>query len=210
MPIFASFSKRAQLAIKLARDAAAAQKQPFVGTMHLLLVAVVTGKILVVRIRSIGPGLMQDNLRGGGQVLTEKTQQLGQRGGITIVDARLTTHLLHTHIIPLFVPQGLHQRSPFAFALATVTIDFAVGVGRAIVTGILHVTFERAATYIHIGHDGLDALGGGQFVEVLFDGILREAVSDGQDANRLAGREALCCHQQQKAQKIKVFHGVEF
>ncbi len=37
MPIFASFSKRAQLAIKLARDAAAAQKQPFVGTMHLLL-----------------------------------------------------------------------------------------------------------------------------------------------------------------------------
>ena len=37
MPIFASFSKRAQLAIKLARDAAAAQKQPFVGTLHLLL-----------------------------------------------------------------------------------------------------------------------------------------------------------------------------
>ena len=37
MPIFASFSKRAQLAIKLARDAAAAAKQPFVGTMHLLL-----------------------------------------------------------------------------------------------------------------------------------------------------------------------------
>ena len=37
MPIFASFSKRAQLAIKLARDAAAAQHQPFVGTMHLLL-----------------------------------------------------------------------------------------------------------------------------------------------------------------------------
>ena len=37
MPIFASFSKRAQLAIKLAREAAAAQKQPFVGTMHLLL-----------------------------------------------------------------------------------------------------------------------------------------------------------------------------
>ncbi len=37
MPIFASFSKRAQLAIKLARDAAAAANQPFVGTMHLLL-----------------------------------------------------------------------------------------------------------------------------------------------------------------------------
>ena len=37
MPIFASFSKRAQLAIKLARDAAAAAHQPFVGTMHLLL-----------------------------------------------------------------------------------------------------------------------------------------------------------------------------
>ena len=37
MPIFASFSKRAQLAIKLARDAAAAQKQPCVGTLHLLL-----------------------------------------------------------------------------------------------------------------------------------------------------------------------------
>ena len=37
MPIFASFSKRAQLAIKLARDAAAAGKQPCVGTLHLLL-----------------------------------------------------------------------------------------------------------------------------------------------------------------------------
>ncbi len=37
MPIFASFSKRAQLAIKLARDAAAAANQPFVGTLHLLL-----------------------------------------------------------------------------------------------------------------------------------------------------------------------------
>jgi len=37
MPIFASFSKRAQLAIKLARDAAAAAKQPCVGTLHLLL-----------------------------------------------------------------------------------------------------------------------------------------------------------------------------
>ena len=37
MPIFASFSKRAQLAIKLARDAATAAKQPCVGTLHLLL-----------------------------------------------------------------------------------------------------------------------------------------------------------------------------
>ena len=37
MPIFASFSKRAQLAIKLARDSAAAAQQPFVGTLHLLL-----------------------------------------------------------------------------------------------------------------------------------------------------------------------------
>ncbi len=37
MPIFASFSKRAQLAIKLARDAAAAAQQPFVGSLHLLL-----------------------------------------------------------------------------------------------------------------------------------------------------------------------------
>ncbi|MDD6049748.1 MAG: AAA family ATPase, partial [Clostridiales bacterium] len=37
MPIFASFSKRAQLAIKLARDAAAAANQPYVGTLHLLL-----------------------------------------------------------------------------------------------------------------------------------------------------------------------------
>ena len=37
MPIFASFSKRAQLAIKLARDAAAVHHQPCVGTLHLLL-----------------------------------------------------------------------------------------------------------------------------------------------------------------------------
>ena len=37
MPIFASFSKRAQLAIKLGRDAAAAANQPFMGTLHLLL-----------------------------------------------------------------------------------------------------------------------------------------------------------------------------
>ena len=37
MPIFASFSKRAQLAIKLAREAAEAAKQPVVGTLHLLL-----------------------------------------------------------------------------------------------------------------------------------------------------------------------------
>jgi len=37
MPIFASFSKRAQLAIKLARDAAAAAHHPYVGTLHLLL-----------------------------------------------------------------------------------------------------------------------------------------------------------------------------
>ena len=37
MPIFASFSKRAQLAMKLARDAAAGLHHPFVGTLHLLL-----------------------------------------------------------------------------------------------------------------------------------------------------------------------------
>ncbi len=37
MPLFASFSKRAQLAIKLARDAAAAVQLPYVGTLHLLL-----------------------------------------------------------------------------------------------------------------------------------------------------------------------------
>ncbi len=37
MPIFASFSKRAQLAIKLAREAAEAANQPVVGTLHLLL-----------------------------------------------------------------------------------------------------------------------------------------------------------------------------
>ncbi len=37
MPIFASFSKRAQMALKLAHDAANAQSRPFVGTLHLLL-----------------------------------------------------------------------------------------------------------------------------------------------------------------------------
>ena len=37
MPIFAPLSKRAQMAIKLARDAASEQKQPYVGTLHLLL-----------------------------------------------------------------------------------------------------------------------------------------------------------------------------
>ena len=37
MTMFASFSKRAQLAIKLARDAATELHHPFVGTMHLLL-----------------------------------------------------------------------------------------------------------------------------------------------------------------------------
>ena len=37
MPIFASFSKRAQLAIKFARDAAAQARHPVVGSLHLLL-----------------------------------------------------------------------------------------------------------------------------------------------------------------------------
>ncbi len=36
MPLFASFSKRAQLAIKLARESALAAKHPCVGTLHLL------------------------------------------------------------------------------------------------------------------------------------------------------------------------------
>ncbi len=36
MPIFASFSKRAQLAIKYARDAAAKARHPVVGSLHLL------------------------------------------------------------------------------------------------------------------------------------------------------------------------------
>ena len=89
--------------------------------------------------------------------------------------------MLETDIIPLLVSQRTVQRGTSIFCFLAVYRNFAVGIGWLVVFGVVVMSFQRTAAYIHVGNDGFHASGVGKLMKIVLDGILREAVADSQD-----------------------------
>ena len=105
--------------------------------------------------------------------------------------------------IPRLVADHRKQRNLLRVDLLAIH-DFPVLVGRSILTGVVHMALQRTAADVGVSDNHLDALGRAEFIEVLFDGILRKTIADGQNPHGAfrspagAQRKSECDKQQQR------------
>ena len=152
--------------------------------IHLRLIPVVEHEFAMLRIAGIGPRLVEPDLQRGIVDLPLDTgDQIAQIGLVGHVATRPAAGLLQGDDIPRLVGQRPGERH--VRLLGAHAVDhLAVGIGRCVTAGIVPVAFERTAADVQVSDHGLDAGRVEQLPEILFDGILREAVADGQDAQR--------------------------
>lgn len=102
------------------------------------------------------------------------------------VNARQPADLLQADVVPRLVSEGGGETSRGYRGLRALN-HLAIGVGRLVPGGILHMHLQRAAADVHVANDQIDALGVGQFPQVLFHGVFGKTVADGQNPDGFRG-----------------------
>ena len=160
---------------------------PHDAAVHRLLVAVVERELAVFRIPGIGPRLVEPDLqRGVVHEPSDMLDQIAQIGLVGRIASRLAAGLLQGHDVPRLVGQRAVERHAGRLGAHAVD-DLAVTVGAVAAAGVVPVAFERATPDEQVADHGVDPGGIEQLPEVLLDGILREAVADGQNFQRPGG-----------------------
>ena len=122
--------------------------------IHGELIAVVVFKSTMPGSRCIRPGLVQHQLCFLWKACFYIFYELGKRSFIRLIHSRKRTCLLQADVIPVFICKHRFQRHLTLFPFFSICTDFPVGIGRSIVTGIFHMTFQGTAANKHIADYG--------------------------------------------------------
>ena len=191
-------------------DAAYAHARQLVGhgeadvVVHQLLVVAVEPKCVVVAVLGVGPGHVPyylDLLVGAdGEHVVLEPLQIGEGVGQT----REVAGLLERDDVPLVVGDDVVERHVVA-SHGLAPDNLAVTILGLAGLCVAPVAVYRAATDIGVADDQTVALGGSQLVEVLLNGVLGEAVADGEHLNH-AGCVGRDYGHQQKDGPHQTFH----
>ena len=156
--------------------------------VHGLLAAAIVGKAAMSGVVGVGPRHVEAQLdvwvgAESGGIL----EKLAHAWFIGTIQTRLRTGLLHGDVVPWLVlhkgterrvpPVGAHAAYHLAVLKSVVLLGHIAPVGGKALPSTIAVTDNHLYTHL-----------ASQFIEVLFNGILREAVANGQHADGVALR----------------------
>ena len=177
------------------------------GRIHDLLVPSIHGKLRMGRIGTVGPGLVPDQPDAFPRTGLDESDQFLQVRLEGLVEAGNATRLLQAHHVPRLIGQSHFERISRHIGPDTVN-NLAVPVIGDVPETVVIMPLQRAATDVQIPDDDRNPFRIKEFPKVLFDGVLGETVSDGQDPERvpLGGPSRQTDGQKQKDGNF--FHGV--